>query len=127
MADPTVLTRLATRFGRQCVVLAIDAQQWPEASGKTGWQVVTHSGKKRTGKDVVEWAKEGVALGAGEILLTSFDRDGCRGGYDCAMLTAVSSAVATPVIASGGCDSPQHMVDALAAGTCTIFFGSVYE
>jgi cyclase len=113
LADPTLLTRCAGIFGSQCVVLAIDARRRPTAHG---WEVFSHGGRRATGRDVVEWASEGERAGAGEILLTSMDRDGTHDGYDVDLLRAVTSAVRVPVIASGGAGSAAHMYEALAAG-----------
>ncbi|HLZ94436.1 MAG TPA: imidazole glycerol phosphate synthase subunit HisF [Candidatus Dormibacteraeota bacterium] len=113
LADPTLLTRCAGIFGSQCVVLAIDARRRPDADG---WEVFSHGGRRATGRDAVEWASEGERAGAGEILLTSMDRDGTHDGYDVDLLRAVTSAVRVPVIASGGAGSASHMYEALAAG-----------
>jgi cyclase len=111
--NPPLLSGCADAFGSQAVVLAIDAKQRADGSG---WEVFTMGGRNGTGLDVVEWAARGVALGAGEILLTSMDRDGARSGYDTSLLKAVSSAVSVPVIASGGAGSEGHMVDAVKDG-----------
>ncbi|HEX6598799.1 MAG TPA: imidazole glycerol phosphate synthase subunit HisF [Gemmatimonadaceae bacterium] len=108
---PEVLTESAERFGGQCVVASIDARRDGD-----GWQVYVKGGRERTELDAVAWAQECVARGAGEILLTSIDRDGARTGYDVALTRAVSSAVHVPVIASGGAGSAAHVCDALAAG-----------
>jgi cyclase len=113
LADPTLLTRCAEIFGSQCVVLAIDARRRTDASG---WEVYSHGGRKPMGLDAVEWAAAGEAAGAGEILLTSMDRDGTRDGYDIDLLKAVTSAVRVPVIASGGAGGAGHIGDALIAG-----------
>lgn len=112
VADPTVLTACADRFGAQCVVASIDAKL--EADGR--WRVWTHGGRTRTELDAVAWAQECVARGAGEVLLTSIDRDGARTGYDLPLMRAVSSAVSAPVIASGGAGSAGHIVDVLVEG-----------
>ena len=101
VSRPALIGEIADRFGTQCTVLAVDA-----AAGAAGWEVVVESGRKRTGLDVVEWCQKAVAIGAGEILLTSWDRDGTRSGYDLDLVSAVSSAVTVPVIASGGADRP---------------------
>ncbi|HEY4031605.1 MAG TPA: imidazole glycerol phosphate synthase subunit HisF [Caulobacteraceae bacterium] len=117
--NPSLLTATADAFGSQAVVLAIDAKQRPNPDGKiggSGWEVFTVGGRKGTGIDVVEWATRGVGLGAGEILLTSMDRDGAKSGYDNALLKAVSSAVGVPVIASGGAGSAGHLVEAVRDG-----------
>jgi cyclase len=113
LADPTLLTRAAEIFGSQCVVLALDARR--RESG-AGWEVFSHGGRRATGRDAVEWAAEGVRLGAGEILLTSMDRDGTHDGYDLELTAAVSAAVRVPVIASGGAGSAAHMYEALTQG-----------
>lgn len=113
LADPPLLTRAAEIFGSQCVVLAIDARRRPEGSG---WEVFSHGGRRATGRDAVEWAAEGERLGAGEILLTSMDRDGTHDGYDLELTAAVSEAVRLPVIASGGAGSAVHMYAALTEG-----------
>src|SRR5690348_12761114 len=108
---PEVLTEAAERFGGQCVVASIDAKR-----ERDGWQVYVKGGRERTDLDAVSWAQECVARGAGEILLTSIDRDGARTGYDVALTRAVSGAVTVPVIASGGAGSAAHVRDALDAG-----------
>ncbi|TMF92213.1 MAG: imidazole glycerol phosphate synthase subunit HisF [Chloroflexi bacterium] len=113
LAEPSLLTRAAEIFGSQCVVLAIDARRRAEGAG---WEVFSHGGRRATGRGAVEWAAEGVRLGAGEILLTSMDRDGTHDGYDLELTAAVSAAVRVPVIASGGAGSAAHMYDALTEG-----------
>jgi imidazole glycerol-phosphate synthase subunit HisF len=112
LADPALLTRCAEIFGAQCVVLAIDARRRDGG----GWEVCSHGGRRPTGRDAVEWAAEGQALGAGEILLTSMDRDGTYDGYDLELTRAVSDAVRLPVIASGGAGRASHLLDALTEG-----------
>ena len=107
--DPAVLTRAADRFGAQCVVASIDARS--RAGG--GWEVWVKGGREATGLDAVAWAQECADQGAGEILLTSIDRDGARSGYDLELTRAVASAVAVPVIASGGAGRPSHVSDVL--------------
>jgi imidazole glycerol-phosphate synthase subunit HisF len=121
--NPSILGALSSRFGRQCIVLAIDAIQ----TGTTSWEVVVSSGKEKTGKDVVDWAREGVRLGAGEILLSSWDRDGTKSGYDCELLRRVSSAVPVPVIASGGAATADHLRDALDAGADAVLAASIFH
>ena len=101
------------RFGTQCIVLAIDAKCEPD--GKS-WRVYTHGGRNPTDLDAVAWARRGVELGAGEILLTSMDADGTQAGYDCPLTRAVSDAVPVPVIASGGAGTLQHFADVLDQG-----------
>lgn len=113
LADPELITRCAEVFGAQCVVLAIDARRRAEGPG---WEVFSHGGRQRAGRNAVEWAAKGEELGAGEILLTSMDRDGTEDGYDIALLQAVSSAVRLPVIASGGAGNAAHMFEALTTG-----------
>lgn len=121
--DPSLLSAMAAKFGRQCTVLAVDAIQ--SAPGK--WEVVVSSGKEKTGLDVVEWVQQAVRLGAGEILLTSWDRDGTKSGYDCELLRRVSSAVDVPVIASGGAASAAHLSDALNAGADAVLAASIFH
>ena len=112
--DPGLLARCARRFGRQCVVISIDARAVPGRSG--AWEVVVRGGREPTGLDAVEWTRRAVGLGAGEVLLTSIDRDGTRSGFDLALLRQVTAAVDVPVIASGGAGSPADMVAAITAG-----------
>jgi cyclase len=107
--NPGLISEAAERFGSQCVVLAIDARRWQD--GRDGWEVVVAGGRIPTGKDLIEWAKEGEALGAGEILLTSMDADGTKQGFDLPMTKAVTDAVGIPVIASGGCGSLEHFAE----------------
>ncbi len=105
--DPTLINRAAKRFGSQCVVLAIDARHRSDGS----YEVVVAGGRTPTGKDAVEWAKEGEARGAGELLLTSMDADGTKQGFDLEMTRAITDAVHIPVIASGGCGKLEHFAD----------------
>lgn len=108
---PDLITELAAEFGSQAVVLAIDAQ-----AEEGGWRVRVRGGHEATALQAVDWALQGVARGAGEILLTSIDRDGTRRGFDCELTAAVSSAVSVPVIASGGANSPQHFLEVFTQG-----------
>jgi cyclase len=112
--DPALLRRCARRFGRQCVVISIDARSDPARPG--GWEVVVRGGREATGLDAIDWARDAVDRGAGEILLTSIDRDGTQGGFDLALLRAVSAAIDVPVVASGGAGTPDDMVAAIADG-----------
>ncbi len=111
---PGLINAAAARFGAQCVVVAIDAK-----ARKSGWEVFTHGGRKATGLDAIAFAKDAVMRGAGEILLTSMDRDGVKNGYDIALTRAVAEAVTAPVIASGGAGSVAHMVAAAAEGNAS--------
>jgi len=113
ISQPDLIRDAARRFGNQCIVLAIDARRVP---GQTRWEVFSHGGRRPTGLDAVEWARRGVALGAGEILLTSMDCDGTQKGYDLALNRAVSDAVEVPVIASGGAGTLDHLVEVLEQG-----------
>ena len=113
--EPALLRRCADRFGTQCVVIAIDAKR--RSDGEPGWEVFVDAGRTATGKDAVAWAVEATAeRGAGEVLLTSMDRDGTGEGYDLELLQAVGSAVKVPVIASGGAGDLEHFAEALIAG-----------
>jgi imidazoleglycerol phosphate synthase cyclase subunit len=118
--DPSLLDRLAETFGSQCTVLALDA-----ARREGGFEVVVRSGKERTGRDAVAWAREAAARGAGEIVLTSWDRDGTRSGYDTELIAAIASAVSIPIVASGGAAHAGHMVDALRAGASAVLAASI--
>jgi imidazole glycerol-phosphate synthase subunit HisF len=122
VARAGLLNELAERFGRQCTVLALDA-----ASNGHGWEVVVRSGRDRTGMDAIEWAEEAVARGAGEILLTSWDRDGTGSGYDLELLAAMRAAVPVPIIASGGADGPKHMAEALSAGADAVLAATIFH
>ena len=113
ISDPDLIDAGAQIFGRQCIVVAIDARREP---GGDGWGVYTHGGRSASGLDAVAWATEAARRGAGEILLTSMDRDGTREGYDLPLLEAVSAAVNIPVIASGGAGNLDHLCEALAPG-----------
>ncbi len=112
VADPKLVGVCSERFGAQCIVVAIDAK----SVGRGKWEVFTHGGRRATGIDAVAWAVQVVELGAGELLVTSMDADGHKDGYDLPLTRAISDAVAVPVIASGGCGNPQHMVDAIVDG-----------
>ncbi|HET9050155.1 MAG TPA: imidazole glycerol phosphate synthase subunit HisF [Candidatus Dormibacteraeota bacterium] len=116
LADPRVVTAAADRFGSQCVVVAIDARREEEPGTGTRFGVYTHGGRRAAGRDAVEWAREAAERGAGEILLTSMDRDGTRSGYDLELTRAVARAVPVPVIASGGAGEPDHLRAVLVEG-----------
>jgi cyclase len=124
VADPELLNELSGVFGAQCVVLAIDAKRYADAEG---WEVFVAGGRTPTGRDVVEWAREGTARGAGEILLTSMDRDGTEDGYDLELTSAVAEAVGVPVIASGGAGELHHLVEALQAGADAVLCASIFH
>jgi imidazole glycerol-phosphate synthase subunit HisF len=149
LARPELINELAAVFGAQCVVLAIDAKRAlsrnggsPEGDGASGpsasegdghaggashWEAYLAGGRTATGRDAVDWAREGAARGAGEILLTSMDRDGTSDGYDLALTSAVSTAVDVPVIASGGAGELQHLVEALQAGADAVLCASIFH
>lgn len=114
--NPEFVREAAERFGSQCIVIAIDAKKVSAESEANRWEIFTHGGRKPTGLDAVEWAKQMTDYGAGEVLLTSMDRDGTKNGFDIALTRAISDAVAVPVIASGGVGSLQHLVDGVQLG-----------
>jgi imidazole glycerol-phosphate synthase subunit HisF len=138
---PELLDELAMRFGSQCVVLAIDAKArtvlvdearvggvpGPDLGAPTGWEAYLAGGRTPTGRDVIEWAAEAVERGAGEILLTSMDRDGTNNGYDLPLTSAVSKAVSVPVIASGGAGELDHLAQALRAGADAALCASIFH
>ncbi|MGB9184945.1 MAG: imidazole glycerol phosphate synthase subunit HisF [Solirubrobacteraceae bacterium] len=123
LARPGLLDELAATFGAQCVVLAIDAKRRPAA----GWEAYVAGGRTPTGRDAVAWAREGVQRGAGEILLTSMDRDGTNSGYDLELTEAVSAATSVPVIASGGAGNLAHLSDALRVGADAVLCASIFH
>lgn len=112
VANPHLVTDIARRFGSQCMVLSIEAKQ----VGPDRWEVYTDNGRERTGLDVIEWVKRGVGMGAGEILLTSVDREGTRKGFDIALVSAVTAEVSVPVIASGGMGKPEDLLEVVRDG-----------
>ena len=122
VADPQVIRDASDKYGAQCIVIAIDAKARRDAAGRPltgpggGWDVYTHGGRKNTGLDAVSWATKMAEMGAGEILLTSMDRDGTKSGFDLALTRAVSDAVPVPVIASGGVGTLQHLCDGIRLG-----------
>ena len=121
---PELLDELAEVFGAQCVVLAIDAKARPAGDG---WEVFVAGGRTPSGRDAVEWAREGTERGAGEILLTSMDRDGTNAGYDLDLTAAVADATGVPVIASGGAGELDHLVQALRAGADAVLCASIFH
>ncbi len=116
VADPSLIDAISAAVGAQSVVLAVDARRRDAADPASGWEVFTHGGRTATGRDVIAWCAEGVRRGAGEILLTSMDRDGTREGFDIELLREVTAAVGVPVIASGGAGSAAHLADAVEHG-----------
>lgn len=112
VARPALIADIARRFGSQCMVLSIEAKQ----IGLDRWEVYTDNGRERTGLDVIDWAERAVEMGAGEILLTSVDREGTRKGFDCALVRAVTQRVAVPVIASGGMGKPEDLIEVVQVG-----------
>ncbi|MEJ7617339.1 MAG: imidazole glycerol phosphate synthase subunit HisF [Pyrinomonadaceae bacterium] len=129
---PELISEAAEIFGSQCMVVAIDArrrrrQQGDNAKGEAAWDVYTHGGRRNVNWDVVEWAARAERLGAGEILLTSMDRDGTRDGYDTELLRAVSSAVSIPVIASGGAGKLDDFYEAFSAGAAAVLAASLFH
>ncbi len=126
---PELIDELARVFGAQCVVLAIDAKarKASAANGSPGWEAYLAGGRTPTGRDVVAWAGEAIERGAGEVLLTSMDRDGTSEGYDLALTSAVSEAVSVPVIASGGAGELEHLAEALRAGADAVLCASIFH
>jgi imidazole glycerol-phosphate synthase subunit HisF len=117
VVNPQLVADAADRYGSQCIVVAIDAKQVGlDASGQPRWEVFTHGGRKETGLDAVEWASKMVSLGAGELLVTSMDRDGTKIGFNLGLNKAISEAVDVPIIASGGVGNLQHLVDGVKLG-----------
>jgi cyclase len=116
LENPEIISKCAQTFGSQCIVIAIDARRRGTANHVDGWDVYTHGGRNNIGLDALQWAEQAERLGAGEILLTSMDRDGTREGYDIELTRAVSRAVRIPVIASGGAGKLEHFYEALTDG-----------
>jgi len=130
--NPRLITEGSEKFGSQCIVVAIDARE-VVSEDNPKWEVLTHGGRKPTGIDAIQWAKQAVALGAGELLLTSWDADGQQTGYDLELTCAISEAVPVPVIASGGAGNLEHLYNALVTGkadavlAATIFHYRIYS
>lgn len=130
--NPGLISQGAQKFGSQCIMVAIDARRI-NSEDKLKWEVLTHGGRKPTGIDAIEWAKQAVALGAGEFMLTSWDADGQRTGYDLELTRAISEAVPVPVIASGGAGNLEHLYQALVIGkadavlAASIFHYQIYS
>ncbi len=127
LARPELIDELARVFGAQCVVLAIDAKAEDRADPPQRWEAYVAGGRNPAGRDAVGWAREGVERGAGEILLTSMDRDGTSDGYDLPLTAAVSEAVGVPVIASGGAGELEHLAQALRAGADAVLCASIFH
>lgn len=128
IARPELLTEIAERFGRQVLVLSVDARRTADGTPTdSGFEVTTHGGRRGTGIDAVEWAARAAELGAGEILLNSMDADGTTAGFDTEMLTAVRREVSVPLVASGGAGTPEHFVEAARAGADAVLAASVFH
>ena len=125
VTDPELIRKASAKFGNQCIVVAIDAKR---CGDENRWEVYTHGGRRPTGLDAIEWAKQVVSLGAGEILLTSMDSDGTKAGFDNGLNRAVSEAVEVPVIASGGAGTLDHLADAITEGkTSAVLAASIFH
>ena len=125
IADPTLLSRAADRFGRQCIVLSLDVRRAPGTA--SGFEVTTHGGRQSTGIDALDWARSGQEHGAGEILLNSMDADGVQTGFDLELIRLVRAVVTVPVIASGGAGAPEHFAAAVEAGADAVLAASVFH
>lgn len=121
--NPELITQAARKFGSQCVVVAIDAKKTAQGN----YEIFTHGGSKETGIDAISWAKKGQELGAGELLLTSMDRDGTKAGYDLDLIKKITTQVSIPVIASGGVGNLQHLADGLNAGADAVLAASIFH
>ncbi|WNK20682.1 imidazole glycerol phosphate synthase subunit HisF [Halomonas piscis] len=128
ITHPEFVREAAERFGSQCIVVALDAKQVSREGETPRWEIFTHGGRKRTGLDAVEWARKMVDYGAGELLLTSMDRDGTKSGFDLELTHAVAEAVGVPVIASGGVGNLDHLVDGvLKGGADAVLAASIFH
>jgi imidazoleglycerol phosphate synthase cyclase subunit len=122
VARPELIAEISQRFGRQCAVVAVDAKRAGDS-----WDVVVSGGRKSAERDALEWLVQASALGAGEFLLTSWDRDGTRSGYDLELLSAASAVVREPIIASGGANTPEHLLEALQNGASAVLAASIFH
>ncbi|MBN7798755.1 imidazole glycerol phosphate synthase subunit HisF [Parahaliea mediterranea] len=128
IVDPELVRRASERFGAQCIVVAIDAKRVADVDGAPRWEIFTHGGRKPTGIDAVAWARKMAELGAGEILLTSMDRDGTKNGFELGVTRAITDAVDIPVIASGGVGNLDHLVDGvLIGGADAVLAASIFH
>jgi len=127
VADPDVVARAADRFGAQCIVVAIDAKRVSAPAEAPRWEIFTHGGRRATGVDALDFARRVAERGAGEILLTSMDRDGTRAGFDLELTRAVADAVPVPVIASGGVGRLDHLVEGVRAGASAVLAASIFH
>lgn len=125
IARPAVIEEIARRFGNQVLVLSVDARRAPDQP--SGFEVTTHGGRKSAGLDAIEWARRGVELGAGEVLLNSMDADGTKQGFDLELIRAVRAVVSVPLIASGGAGAPEHFPPAVKAGADALLAASVFH
>lgn len=121
--NPDLITQAANKFGAQCVIVAIDAKK----NSAGNYEIFTHGGRNPTGINAIEWAKKAVALGAGELLVTSMDKDGTKTGYDLDLLKQITAQVSVPVIASGGVGNLQHLVDGIKAGADAVLAASIFH
>ena len=127
VSEPELVSRAAEAFGSQCIVVAVDARRTAPLGGPGRWEVFTHGGRRPTGLDAVEWARRMARAGAGEILLTSMDRDGTKSGFDTELLRAVRAATGVPVVASGGVGTVEHFVEGARAGATGLLAASVFH
>ena len=127
IARPELIAEISARFGRQVLVLSVDARRAREVTTSSGFEVTTHGGRRGTGIDAIEWVERAQRLGAGEILLNSMDADGTRDGFDLPLIAAVRARTHLPVVASGGAGTPEHFCEAVAAGADAVLAASVFH